>query len=228
VLDQGWSLNYEMFFYLCFSVAMLLPRRLAVPALLVTMVVPAGLSFYYGVVWPVPFALGMLINPMLWEFAAGVVLGWAFIAGLRLPKWLGILLVLLGFALIAATAFEPNWFSPLRPYHWGGPCVLIVAGAAFPRFDLRGAFWRIAAFVGDSSYALYLFHGMIMLLAQHKAPLLMEAIFRYASPWGIVVFLVCTGHRSERRHPCRDRAADDAELASSCRTHIRPAHGAFA
>jgi peptidoglycan/LPS O-acetylase OafA/YrhL len=42
VLGQGWTLNYEMFFYALFAIALILPRRVGLP----------GLQLSLSVLWP--------------------------------------------------------------------------------------------------------------------------------------------------------------------------------
>ena len=49
LLLPGWTLNYEMVFYLVFAIALLLPRRLMIPviAALFTAVVASGFIFHF-------------------------------------------------------------------------------------------------------------------------------------------------------------------------------------
>jgi exopolysaccharide production protein ExoZ len=84
VLAQGWTLNYEMFFYAIFTAAMAFPRQIAVPAIVSALVIftllgsllPAGVLTY-------------LSSPIVLWFAMGIGLAvfWQSY-GLSEPKWL--------------------------------------------------------------------------------------------------------------------------------------------
>ena len=77
----GWTLNYEMFFYAVFAVAILLPRRFAVPV--VTIVFIALVLLGRAVALPLPFAFWA--NSIIWEFCLGMLIATAYREGVRLP-----------------------------------------------------------------------------------------------------------------------------------------------
>jgi exopolysaccharide production protein ExoZ len=163
LLPPGWTLNYEAAFYLVFAAALLAPRRRQawIVCAALFLVVAAGLILDDPV-----YILGA--NPLLWEFAAGVAVanlaemgalpgrrgGWALIAaglaGLAIPALLGL-------------------FSELgRPFIWGVPAALIVAGAL--AVEESGGAPKSAAMtrLGDASYALYLVHLPAQALVGHS------------------------------------------------------------
>ncbi len=75
LLVPGWSLNYEMFFYLLFAATLLIPLRWRVASLLATLVclVVAGI-----IIGPAPAetrCCGCTPSPALLEFAGGVLVG---------------------------------------------------------------------------------------------------------------------------------------------------------
>lgn len=82
VLSVGWSLNIEMFFYLAFSMALLVARRIAVQLVcgvligLVLLGLSCDLPSAIKVYWATP--------QMLW-FVIGMLLGNAYREGLPLP-----------------------------------------------------------------------------------------------------------------------------------------------
>lgn len=156
ILGQGWTLNYEMFFYLLFAHAMLLPRRFGLPVLAGALIGLVVLGDLLSPAWP-PAAVwtdGLLI-----EFILGGMIGLAVESGLRLGGFAMAAIVLLG-------VLTTIWLGPLHPQFdglapWlreGLPAGAIVAGCvlgpAWPRWSgvlLIGA-------VGDASYSLYLTH----------------------------------------------------------------------
>lgn len=155
LLSLGWTLNYEMLFYALFAVALLLPRKPALIALLAAFValIAAGLTVPDGV-----FMLKFWGNPMIGEFLMGIAVAALFLDGRRLSAGAAIGLVVGGIAL-ALIFFQTSAYETVSRLFTGGiPAVLIVAAAVLgPSLaDTRPA--RLLALGGDASYALYLTH----------------------------------------------------------------------
>jgi len=156
LLIPGWTLNYEMFFYLVFGAALVLPaaaRLLAVLAALAALVVA-------GLVLPTASATGFYTRPIILEFGLGMLLGWAHGRGFGVGRWTSAALVAAGFAVMVL--LRADQYDPLRLFFWGLPATLIVAGAL--SLERAGAVGRAAPalLLGDASYALYLFHGIVL------------------------------------------------------------------
>jgi exopolysaccharide production protein ExoZ len=159
LLAPGWTLNYEAFFYLVFAAGLLLPRPARALALTAGLLLLAMLGILLR---PQSAIAATYTSPLLLEFLGGLWLGRAWVAR-RLPG-AGVGLVLLaggiaGPALLAAGGHDADGWRVLA---WGGPALLLVAGAlcleasgALPRRNPLG--W-----LGDSSYALYLTHGLVI------------------------------------------------------------------
>jgi exopolysaccharide production protein ExoZ len=183
VLGVGWTLDFEMFFYLLFGLIIFWPRRAAVLGLSVAMV---GLVVYDQNV-SLPTSLALLLSPLLLEFVGGMLIAFAYQEGLRVRfPWL---LMAAGGAVIGATGF---WgFSGHRELVWGIPAALIVMGAVSagePPVPNRMS--RLLAFIGDTSYALYLTHGIVMLAVRSDALPIATVVARW--PWayaGVLVIL---------------------------------------
>lgn len=104
ILGPGWSLDYEMFFYAIFALALLAPLRWRLPTMLLTL---AGL-YAIGAAEPTvrENALGLAYTSgLLGLFAIGLVLGWVYRNGkFVLPKCLSVTLIGGGFWLLVSTA----------------------------------------------------------------------------------------------------------------------------
>jgi len=151
----GWTLNYEMFFYLVFTPFVLLRRGLAVGGAAVLLA-----SFVVlGLLWPFHnLQLAYWASPIILEFCAGMLLAQCYAAGFRLPLAVRLVLPVAALVLLhlgaAATA--------LRPLAFGVPALMLVAGCVLaPPFAASRAA-RVLVILGDASYAMYLVHPFIM------------------------------------------------------------------
>lgn len=169
LLGVGWTLNYEMFFYAVFATLMFLPSEKRIFALVAVM---AGLVLVGGVLRPAGVMAQFYTNPILLEFAGGVILAqlWVKLPDARDPvsrksaRLVGTVLWLVG-GIGFVLAARPESYSelmPLRVVLWGLPAIACVAGAmALERGGVRLTSNAWAA-MGASSYALYLFHSFIL------------------------------------------------------------------
>ena len=156
LLGQGWTLDYEMFFYLAFAAALLLPRRWGVAALTVTFagLVVLGRVFSIGPDSPILFTF---TDDMILEFLFGVYIGLAYERGWRIPGWTAIVAVFAGFIWVAPDPSGPTFLIN------GLPAALVVGGFVLgPRLRASpGTRWL--EHLGDASYSLYLTHTFILL-----------------------------------------------------------------
>lgn len=152
ILTQGWTLNYEMFFYALFAIAILFGSARVIAQLTALVCVPLLALFFRGEY--ANAAAQFYCNDIILEFGFGILLQhavkkWGF------PNWPRISfmgLVFLGFAFLSISSDT----SPARSITWGLPAVLIV-WAGFKAFDGWLNF-RPLALLGNASYAIYLSH----------------------------------------------------------------------
>jgi exopolysaccharide production protein ExoZ len=167
---QGWSLNYEMFFYLVFALVLFLPRR----AQLLALTGVLGALVAVGQIAGGRDALSQTYaHPLLLEFIVGAWLGEAWLKAWlpgRVAGWAMIVVGVTGFAAGAAAGIDPEPWLGGYPQHlrvlvWGVPAALMVAGAV--TLEARGLVpqWRWAKALGDGSYSIYLFHLPIVALS---------------------------------------------------------------
>lgn len=154
-LILGWTLNYEMFFYLVFGLALVLAARTRLVVLIVLFAVLAALGAILNPANPI---LATYTNPLLLEFVFGTVIG--YVASSR-PALLGrIGLVFAGAAvgvgLMALWRYDA--VTSQRVAAAGIPCAAIVALGLW--LEKTGVVPTLPwlALVGDASYSLYLTH----------------------------------------------------------------------
>lgn len=152
----GWTLNYEMFFYLLWGIALLLPqaRRVvgvgaAIAALAVLgIAVPSDNPFF-----------AFYTSSIMLEFVFGLGLGLWYLKGAPIPRGWGFVLIACGFVSLLAQGEVPPETRMLR---WGVPAATVVAGALVLERARPVPRVAILALLGDASYSLYLVHGMVL------------------------------------------------------------------
>ena len=152
LLSQGWTLNYEAFFYLAFAAALLFRRGLA--WLGAGFVALAILHAWIPEQW---FMLHFWSQPIIVEFIAGIGLGRLFLRGYRLPPWASVAMAVAAVVMLVARVGDTIAF--VRPIGFGGPALLLCASLALSAEPRHPPAWRRMLIAGgDASYTLYLSH----------------------------------------------------------------------
>jgi len=174
VLGVGWTLNFEMFFYLLFTLALLL--RVNVFKFVGGVLALCALgAFFRQPDWP---AVSFYLDTRVLAFFYGMLIASVCLTGKHVPRFGAIPLMILGFAGLLGTWPRLNLLHGLQ---YGIAAGLIVYSMAsledlltqIPRFVLYGA---------DASYAIYLFHPFI---APAVPSVLMKLHLQY--PWLSVI-----------------------------------------
>jgi exopolysaccharide production protein ExoZ len=186
----GWTLNYEMFFYALFAIAIAFPRRLSVPTLIATLIL---LVLFGNAFAPLPQPLAFWSDPIILEFAFGMALGWASAEGFFLNRPARLAFALAGLALMAVDLSRPWELALPRPLAYGLPATFLVASAALASPERRSAenpLIRWGVVLGDASYALYLLHPFVIRALRELVT--RTAIAAQIGPWGfVVVSILC-------------------------------------
>ncbi len=158
ILSLGWTLNYEMFFYALFAIALSVRRPIGVSVLLMTMTLLVILNLYFSIDL-LPFRFWF--SSIIFEFCFGLAIGYGYcrVGKIKLGKWTSFLPYLLPItAFIVFDAPHPDNYYP-NFICWGVPAALLVAAFVFffP-WELEEKLPRPLLALGDSSFALYLSH----------------------------------------------------------------------
>jgi len=148
-LNVGWTLNYEMFFYLLFSLVFTVPQRhrpLIVAAALFAVSEVLG---RYGVI------SRFYQNNIVYEFLLGIGIGVMYRRGwISEGLWVPL-------AMIAASVFAIYQLDASdRLLHWGLPSAMIVLACV----AMEPHFKRVTMLkmLGDCSYSVYLVHVLVL------------------------------------------------------------------
>jgi exopolysaccharide production protein ExoZ len=156
VLLPGWTLNYEMFFYALFGLALFLPRAFRVVGL--------GVVFVALVCWGMVTHVSFYTEPLILQFVFGAVVGQVWLnAGLKVNLGLSLACIALGFTLLELYGDNISAES--------AGAVLVVIGSL--NSSLNRLSCRQLRLLGDASYCIYLTNlfalGLVRALWAHIA-----------------------------------------------------------
>lgn len=209
ILEPGWTLNYEMFFYLIFSLSLFLKesyRFIAVSTLFALLLI-VGKFVEGGVLFE------FYCRPIVIEFILGMAIAKY---GIRLP------LAAVPFGLFIMFFLQSTAMD--RVYALGIPAMLVVAGALSAEDRLPK--WKLADILGSASYSIYLFHLLALGIIVQIWPYLDfgKEIFVIAS-FGFILLIGCgiywvlerpiIGFFSSRRHRHKDNSLKPERMASA-------------
>lgn len=139
VLVPGWTVEYEMMFYLLFAASLFAKPKGRI--LLVALALAACAAF-------------KVVDPLVSEFVMGMIA--AGLYARNIPSRAGALLLCIGATLLIASI----WIRlPIdRSLLWGVPAFLIVLGSCLVRQVKPG----LLVFLGSASYSIYLTHTLVI------------------------------------------------------------------
>jgi exopolysaccharide production protein ExoZ len=172
LLGVGWTLNYEMFFYLMFAFALLLPRRLGLLALLVVPEILVTLGRIYGhAAAHTPAAiLSFYSDPIILLFAHGVLIGFfeLELKDLGTLRWPISPAYLLAIPVLPLVAFPTTLGTSNSSGILAISSTLVLLCCTLAAQIPPGRFDRAMILFGDASYSTYLFH-LLPLIALYSA-----------------------------------------------------------
>ncbi len=198
ILAPGWTLVYEMFFYLGFSALFLIPKRFSSQFLVVWGAITIGLYMLQtteGLSNTTDLLkLPIYASPMTLEFLAGCLIGHLYIHRIKrfaaMSLAIGTIWFAGGWVLVEALTDASAEFGLTRVIVFGTASAWIVYGlVALQRNDFNR--WLVA--IGDASYSLYLSHLLVIgAFAIVWSRLSLQGIVVQAL-FEVVMFVTCIG-----------------------------------
>jgi len=231
ILYVGWSLSYEMLFYILWAMTLLLfpasiGRRVLLTGGILTALVVIGI-----LVEPTKAVARFFVHPIMLEFVAGAGIGWAYVYGRSFFARAPLSICAAAFALALITLAQFSGRGTLRAAAAGLAVTVVVVVVLV--LEARGSPLRspLLETLGNASYAIYLTHPLIIAVAE-RAPILdwMEPGFvrllatSFALPTAIACIGVASYYSFERpinrwlrdpRRPSRHPGAPAEASASS-------------
>lgn len=170
LLLQGWSLIYEMFFYVVFAVLLAcIAERFFTIALAGWALVTCALAYLLASARVAGPSLQIVGDPLVLEFIAGCLsaLIWPAMRGFRsflLPA-IGVSMLVGSVAIGQRLGFDEilRW----RAFYFGVPAFFVVLGAASLEVHEKMVVARLPSILGDASYSLYLSHVLVISAVGH-------------------------------------------------------------
>jgi len=185
LVGQGWTLQYEMQFYLIFAVGLLLTRRAGTILIVATLFALVGIG---AAIMPLSAVTDPMTLPEFWTrpilllFSVGIGFGVLEVrlpASFAVPRPFLLMLCVLGlwfaYSLTAPLTAQEQTQFPTVVVIWL-LCAAWVFASIFGH-SREGRFEALAEHFGDASYSVYLFHTFILsallrLKVQEYSPLL--------------------------------------------------------
>jgi exopolysaccharide production protein ExoZ len=157
LIGQGWTLSYEVYFYVCFAVAIPLGVNRGLIGLFTFFVVSIALRRLLPIDQPVA---DVISNPILLEFIAGCGIAAAVLNEINIS--LTTCRLAIGSAVMSFVAGLYFGYDKIPTViGWGIPSALLVGGFALAELKGQTINEKLAA-LGDSSYSLYLIHAILL------------------------------------------------------------------
>jgi exopolysaccharide production protein ExoZ len=158
VIGPGWTLTFEMYFYLCFTIALVggVRRGLLVLSLFYLASVVAGRLLPPDAPWA-----KVMTDSLLLEFITGAWLGMIYARGFGLTEKVGAVFIVVALALFGS-GFWLDYNRLPSVISWGIPSLLLVTGALAFETRMKSSSGQFFGRLGDSSYFLYLSHVLIV------------------------------------------------------------------
>lgn len=191
----GWSLSFELYFYICFAIAIAFFKKKA-PVLLMI----AFISFiiinicFINTNWYFPHFLGC---PLILEFCAGMLIYKFYEKFNKITFYVAIVLAIIMLFPVFKTevlgghiiTLMSNQNGLKRTFIWGtcATCIVIIMLSAEKLFRIK--FSNVFLNLGDASYSLYLIQFYALVVVNHffKNDLLKGAIYLTASIVGSLI-----------------------------------------
>ncbi|MFT3724752.1 MAG: acyltransferase [Hyphomonadaceae bacterium] len=188
VLFLGWTLNYEMFFYALFVIALLVAPAIRIQAVsgAIIALVAAG------------YLTAGSVDNVVWRFyTSGILLEFVFgcLVFVLYDRWPGVVRAMAPLWIVGAAALIGQTFYNLplpREVEKGLPAAIVVISVLGMQLK-QGAVSRAFARIGDASYSLYLGHPYVVELVAKVAIAVLGATILSGILTGVVAVAVSVG-----------------------------------
>ncbi len=160
LLVQGWTLNYEMFFYAVFGLILFIKSDIKV-RLSILICIFLTLIIIGIISKPTSPIIKTFTDDILLEFLIGAFIGFMFVNGKLLNAGLATAVLFVGMLGLVYSATHPNFIGYMS-LEWGVPYGLIMLSVLSFENKFKLPTSNVFLLLGNSSYSLYLVHTFIL------------------------------------------------------------------
>jgi exopolysaccharide production protein ExoZ len=162
ILAVGWTLNYEMFFYFCIWLSIIVSRRLYIP---LTFALLAAAYIVLGELSTNSVLQNFFGSSLLFEFALGILAYRIHKSRVLIRLGSATLLVISLLSFIFMAVAETLHFGTARIITYGIPSIALVLSITAledTSILMNNPIVSVIAVIGDGSYATYLSHYYVV------------------------------------------------------------------
>jgi len=165
MLIQGWTLNYEIFFYFCVSISIIISRKKKLITTLVLFILFFAYFRYFFKESSSAFKI-FFSTTLIFEFLLGVIAFYIFkfYQNIKIIPFVPIVAAIVSYIIMIyyeVETIEPN--KDLRIYFYGFPSLVLVLSLCFlEKFFTNNNWMKILLNIGHASYSIYLSHIFII------------------------------------------------------------------
>jgi exopolysaccharide production protein ExoZ len=154
IITPGWTLNFEMYFYAQFAIALCVPQKWRLAAL--TLIIICMYLLCLGLTGTAD-AFAFYGSPLVFEFLSGSALAVA-VGATRAPRGTFPAVVLVVFAFVVLLLDDAYFPERLRAAVLGPPALLLVGAMVAIERAGRLPIFRWLDELGNASYSIYITH----------------------------------------------------------------------
>lgn len=171
ILGQGWTLRFEMFFYLLMFICILIVRNKKYASLIC-----AGFIFLFigiaSILKPINYFINYFCNDIILEFACGVLLfkcnKYIIKRQFKINRFakisICIFVAVICYGFMVFIDIKSISVSKFRSLYYGIPSLLMVIAILMLEINIKDTkLTRIIIEIGEASYVMYLFHYHIVI-----------------------------------------------------------------
>lgn len=169
-LVVGWTLNYEVYFYIVFGISLLFGRFrwaflfLSILSIIYILPLIAGRKINQLIFSSYDFQityLNLATNPIILLFIIGVIIGMIYNSKIKINKNISIALMIISLSLVI-TQYSLHYNTDHGYNNWGITLIPLVLCFAIASKSVSIPKISSLKFLGDISYSLYLIHPLVI------------------------------------------------------------------
>lgn len=174
IIPAAWTLTYEMFFYIVFSIYILGSKRLFLISMILWAIAISIVNLFSFTFEISPF-LSMLFDTHIFEFMFGCFIAQITLRNLQIKtRKNAIVLLVVGIVALFVSwineALGLIWFDKLQFITFGIPySIIIYSLISLEDGRIHSNLKRFLLYLGDASYSIYLTHFVVLVLFVHIA-----------------------------------------------------------